>query len=437
MYNGTDPTTDGKTAGIEERKQRGMQIAALARIEQKDGAYLVPSVTNPVPTRYKVQMSGMFPACDCRDHAERGCKCKHIYAVEYFIQRETSVTTAPDGTTTVTDRVIITRERKTYKQQWPAYNKAQQNEKREFLSLLHDLCKDLPALPVPADRKGPQGRKPIPVSDAVFCAAFKVYSTMSARRFTSDLCDAQAKGYIGRVPHFNSVLNTLENPDLFPVLTGLIERAALPLKAVESNFVVDSTGLCFSRFVRWYDVKYNRFTGKQEWVKAHIICGVKTNVITAIEIHGKDAGDAVQLPELVRTTASNGFTIKEVSADKGYSGRECHDAIAAVGAMPFIMFKDNTTGGVGGLFAKMFHYFNYKREDFLAHYHRRSNVESTVMMVKTKFGDSVKSKTDVAAKNEVLCKVLCHNICCVISAVHELGIQAEFPAMGAGVDLDR
>jgi hypothetical protein len=85
------------------------------------------------------------------------------------------------------------------------------------------------------------------------------------------------------------VLNYLENPDLFPVLTGLIERAALPLAAVESNFAVDSTGFCFSRFARWYDVKYNRFTQKQEWVKAHVMCGVKTNVITAIEIHDKDA----------------------------------------------------------------------------------------------------------------------------------------------------
>ncbi len=48
------------------------------------------------------------------------------------------------------------------------------------------------------------------------------------------------------------------------------------------------------------------------------------------------------------------------------------------------------------------------------------------MMIKTKFGDSVKSKTETAARNEVLAKVLCHNICCLISAFHELGIEPEF-----------
>jgi transposase len=423
MYNGIDPTTDGITAGIEERKQRGLQIAALARIDREGEFYVVPSVTNPVPTKYKVKMDGLFPKCNCRDHEERGCKCKHIYAVEYFIQRETSVTVAPDGSTTVTDKVIITRERKTYAQDWPAYNAAQQNEKREFQSLLHDLCGNLPELP--ATDKKVSGRPRIPVSDAVFSAVFKVYSTMSARRFTSDLCDAQAKGYISRVLHYNSVLNYLENPDLFPVLTAMIERAALPLAAVEENFAVDSTGFCFSRFIRWYDVKYNRFTQKQEWVKAHAMCGVKTNVITAIEIHGKDSGDALHLPSLVDTTARN-FTVKEVSADKGYTGQEAHDAIVKVGATPFIMFKANATGGIGGLYAKMFHYFNYRRDEFLAHYHQRSNIESTVMMVKTKFGDGLKSKSDVAGRNEVLCKVLCHNICCVISAIYELGIEPEF-----------
>jgi hypothetical protein len=45
------------------------------------------------------------------------------------------------------------------------------------------------------------------------------------------------------------------------------------------------------------------------------------------------------------------------------------------------------------------------------------------MMIKTKFGDSVRSKTEVAGRNEVLAKVLCHNICCLIHAMYELGIQ--------------
>jgi hypothetical protein len=55
-------------------------------------------------------------------------------------------------------------------------------------------------------------------------------------------------------------------------------------------------------------------------------------------------------------------------------------------------------------------------------------------MVKAKFRDHVRSKTDVAMKNEVLCKLLCHNISCVIQSQCELGIEATFwpekPAQG-------
>lgn len=57
---------------------------------------------------------------------------------------------------------------------------------------------------------------------------------------------------------------------------------------------------------------------------------------------------------------------------------------------------------------------------------KRSNAESTFSMVKAKFRDHVRSKTDVAMKNEVFCKLLCHNICCLIQSQCELGIEARF-----------
>ena len=47
-------------------------------------------------------------------------------------------------------------------------------------------------------------------------------------------------------------------------------------------------------------------------------------------------------------------------------------------------------------------------------------------MMKRKFGDSVRSKTDVAMVNETLCKVLCHNLCVLIQEQHKLGIEAVF-----------
>jgi transposase len=76
----------------------------------------------------------------------------------------------------------------------------------------------------------------------------------------------------------------------------------------------------------------------------------------------------------------------------------------------------------------MYRYYNLRRDEFLTHYHKRSNVETTFHMIKSKFGQRLRSKTATAQINEALCKVLCHNICCVIQSMHELGIEPTFHA---------
>ena len=85
-------------------------------------------------------------------------------------------------------------------------------------------------------------------------------------------------------------------------------------------------------------------------------------------------------------------------------------------------FKLNTKALGGGLFEKAFYMFNLNREEYLKHYHKRSNVESTFSSLKRKFGGDVRSKTTLAMKNEVLAKVVCHDITCVIRTPYELGI---------------
>ena len=39
---------------------------------------------------------------------------------------------------------------------------------------------------------------------------------------------------------------------------------------------------------------------------------------------------------------------------------------------------------------------------------------------------SLRSKTSQAQVNEALCKVLCHNLCCLIQSMYELGIEPTF-----------
>jgi transposase len=103
------------------------------------------------------------------------------------------------------------------------------------------------------------------------------------------------------------------------------------------------------------------------------------------------------------------------------------ELVEQLGGTAFVPFKSNSVQGeAGSLWEKMFLYYNFRREEFLKHYHQRSNAESTFAMIKAKFRDHVRSRTDVAMTNEVLCKFLCHNIVVVHQSHIELGIEPVF-----------
>lgn len=412
-------TVDSSTTPT-AREQRGAAIAASRKLTKTASGWNVPSQAGN--GRYTVALD--LSRCTCPDHELRKAKCKHIFAVEFAIQQGAQREEAAKDARVAS----VAKPRKaTYRQNWPAYNAAQTTEKATFQALLHDLCKGIQQ-PERTVGKAPGGRIPLSYADMLFSVVFKVYATVSARRFISDLADAHTKGYIARLPHFNSILNYLELPEFTPLLHTLIQKSSLPLKAVETDFAADASGFSTCRTVTWFNARYGHEQDNHDWLKVHLMCGVKTNIVTSVEITGRYANDGPQFPALLAATARN-FTIGEVSADKGYATVENQRAAHAIGARAYIPFKSNATGEGGGcaIWRKMWHFYNFNRDEFLTHYHKRSNVETTFAMIKGKFGDHLRSKGDTAQINELLCKILSHNICVLIHSMHELGID---PRMG-------
>lgn len=413
------------------RQQKGIAIATKATIKRDGSLYLVPSQSGR--GKYKVDADAKH--CTCPDFDFRQAKCKHIYAVEHIIEK-TKTTVTEDGKTTVTETVKVTR--KTYKQEWPAYNKAQTQEKRLFLYLLNQLCQGVGS---PAQHGA--GQRRMALEDMIFAMAFKVYSTISGRRFMTDLRDAQGKGYLSQTPSYNVIFDYFQSEMLTPYLEMLIEESSLPLQAIEKDFAVDSSGLSTGIHQRWVEHKWGAVrsqyvdlgdTTRRDWIKVHLMCGVTTNVVTAVKVTDNHAGDCPQFQGLVDTTAQN-FTMDEVSADKAYLSNNNLKAVASHAATPYIPFKVDSTitkdKKQSQLWKQMFHYFSYNQERFMKQYHKRSNVETTFSMIKAKFGDKVRSKTKRAQINEALCKVLCHNICCLIQSMYELGLKPKFYAQAA------
>jgi transposase len=234
------------------------------------------------------------------------------------------------------------------------------------------------------------------------------------------LKEAQRRGHISHASHYNSILNLMETPKLTPILLALIERSAWPLRSIEVDFAVDSTGFDTSRDGRYFEQIRKEKKERRTFVKCHLICGVKTNIVAAVKI--SESGDAVQLPDLVKKAAET-FDIEEVSADKGYLSHRNVEVIVQVGGMPFIMPKVDSCGGGSDSWGRMFYYFELHNEEFLEHYRKRSNVESTFHMIKARFGHALRSRSDTGKTNETLCKVLAHNLVVLNHEMLELKID--------------
>jgi transposase len=398
---------------MDKWQERGLMIAESNTVEKNKLGWKVPSQSGN--GTYVVNLDHDEQFCTCQHFETTHKKCQHIYAVEFIERKEKW----PDGTEVVTKVMRIT-----YAQDWPIYNEAQMHEQERFTELLRELCNGI------EQPKYKFGRPRLPLSDVIFSIVSKVYSTMSGRRFMTELREAETRQLISKSPSFASTFNYLENPELTPLLKHLIEQSAIPLKTIETDFAVDSSGFSTKTYNRWFDHKYGKMRSEVKWIKTHLMCGVKTHIVTSVEATPTETADAPQLPELVKTTAKT-FAINEVSADKAYSSRRNLHAINAVNATPFIPFKSYSRGSQGqrpfdGLWHTMWHFYNFNREVFMQHYHKRSNAETVFSMIKAKFGGFVRAKTPIAQVNEVLCKVLCHNICVLIQSIYELGLEPTF-----------
>lgn len=437
------------------REERGRQIAQLGGIHQLGARYVVPaqSANANVPT-YLVDV--IEQSCTCPDYELRRLPCKHQEAVLFWLAWQEGAMNDNDGsdgndaTVGETTQVTLppTKKKQQSKQNWPAYNRAQTTELPRVRKMLFAL---LQGVPNQEREAGTPGQKPIPDREAAFGLVAKVYSGCSGRRAEGDMHAYVAQGFLSRAWDANTLFRAMESEAMTPILTWALEEAArvqVPFENVAGQFAFDATGFRTPVrrvrdekeiiVARWSDQKHKKDKKQKvvwfhEWVKLHAGVGTLTNVITAAHVSagmGKGSGDSPHFIPLLNTTAQR-FAVKQVSGDKGYLDEHNLDAVAAIGAVPFVPFKTNSLGmdHPNEQWRRMFAYFDLKKEEFLRCYHRRSNVESTFGALKATLGDSVSSKKLVAQQNEVLAKCLLWNLSRIVHTIEEFGVAAEFSSL--------
>jgi len=298
---------------------------------------------------------------------------------------------------------------------WGLYNKSQANEKLLFMRLLHELCQT-----VDMDYEKKKGRSHDGYSHKIYSMCLKVYSRLGARRLPGELEIAKRFGYLNHVSHFNTVLNYFDSRALTTRLKYLIELSSLPLAQMEERgtFAIDATGISLRQYEpRWSHVR-SKFEQHQKYKKLHIICACKSNIIVSCLVTKGTAADAPRFQELLENAAKI-FDIGDITADKAYLSRKNLRISNNLGIDPYIPFKSNSRVGSRGCesWSKAYRFFRDHLEEFEKHYHKRSNVETCMFMIKNKFGDFCFFKKETSQENEILCKIICHNIGVLIQEI--------------------
>jgi transposase len=307
---------------------------------------------------------------------------------------------------------------------WSLYNKSQTREKIIFIKLLTELCNVLPEY-----YKAHKVGGAIRLRHVIFCMCMKNYCLKSGRRIIGELEMCRRMGLIKKTPHFNSLFNYFKNPAMTHILQDLIKLTSLPLQAIEKKFCGDSTGFGMSILDdKWSQIR-SHYEKHHKYLKAHISFGVLSNIVTHCVVTDGTKADSPFLKELVDETAK-GFELVEYSFDKAYLSRKnMQEIFKHNGCLPLIPFKSNTSGkrATGSMiWTEMYRFFKNNQEEYMKKYHLRSNAESGMRMIKARFGDLTHIKDEVGAKNDILVKVLCHNLCVLCQEIILLDIPCDF-----------
>ncbi len=392
------------------RKERGHLLTQNKDIQRTTDGFKVPSQTQE--GKEYIVNTGKNWSCTCHDHQKENEKCKHIWAVELILTQQAQKQDKQE---------IRERAEESYSQNWTAYNHSQTHERKQFLQLLSDLTQTI------ENQEQSNGRPRKDLGSMIFHSALKVYTGFSLRRYQSLQQRAKQQKLVEDTCAYNTISHYLQKQELTEKLEELIYKSASPLTTIETEFAVDSSGFSTSTFGKYFNHKHGEEREVREWIKAHLISGTRTNIVTGVELTKGNKHDSPQFKPLVEKTAEQ-FNIEEVSADKAYNSRENYQLVEELDGEAYIPFRKNSTGRSKGCKAwkKMYHKFQYQKEEFRDHYHKRSNSETVFHMIKEKFGEDINSKKHRSQLNETLLKILNHNIAVTIQQIHQKGIKPEF-----------
>jgi transposase len=273
-------------------------------------------------------------------------------------------------------------------------------------------------------------RPQIDASLMFFSTGLKVYEGKTNRAMIDCLSRLFGDGWwADNGFHYNRFSDYLNSLQTTAQLNWANAEVCSPLIPFVEEVMLDGTGISVTTHGSYRADRYGFLSDTARYLRLNLVMDRRFGIFPVALVtpeKGEKTGELSQAPLLLARLKALGYTAKYVFGDLLYSTEPMHEAILAFGAEPVIPFKTIYTPArlpTSDLMRRFYKQFLADPEAFRARYRYRVLIEAEISALKRRFSENIRSREPIARVNEILFKVLCHNICCIIHAATEHGLD--------------
>lgn len=259
-----------------------------------------------------------------------------------------------------------------------------------------------------------RGRPKANFKDILKALCLMSYNGMSYRRTQTDLKWMLENELINYVPPRSTLNDYANNLNTKNLIEKLIQVSALFFQENEDTTILDSTWFGERMYSGGYRKVYDKKNAPLGKVrKLHIACLKNSKIIACAFATKGTRHDSPVFEELVTKLKSNGFQIKTLLADAGYSGKNNYALCKELGILNvFIDFKSNATlsRAKSDIWREKLKLYKEQKDVWNQTYRFRVIVEGIFSAIKKKHLNYLRSKKETAMDVEVLLKALVYNL---------------------------
>ncbi len=297
-----------------------------------------------------------------------------------------------------------------------------ETEKSDFVAVLNEFIDN-----IDFEQEYFCGRPGIDLRDILKCLLVMSYYGMSYRRSLSDMQDMFQKGFISFAPKRSTIAKYMLDKEIKEILKVLIPLSARTFMDIEDTILVDSSwwgkSLPLSgRHKRHVNSKRSYFP-LDRTRKLHVMCFLKTQIIACVRVSAGTINDHSFFDEMIKEVIDNGFNVKRLIGDAGYSGKRHTALLEDLNIKEvFIDFKKNATFKKPRSFLWKERLKLYRENPEVWHesYRFRVIIENLFSSMKRKGKNYIRCRKPDSQDVELLLKAMVHNLIIIAKFVDSL-----------------